>query len=209
MTTLRERYLARICLSALDRPAAERAAFLVDACGSDEELRREAVSLIARDEEAASFLEVSSNHEARAVAEPALVAGDCIGAYVILSRLGSGGMGEVYRARDAVLERDVAVKVLPSIFTSDPRRIERFAREARLLASLNHPNIATIHGIERTGGLHALVLELVDGETLADRLRSAPRSSREGCLPLAEVLSIARQIVAALEAAHEKGIIPP
>jgi serine/threonine-protein kinase len=137
-----------------------------------------------------------------------MAAGDCIGPYAIVSRLGSGGMGEVYRARDASLDREVAIKVLPSIFTSDPQRIERFEREARLLASLNHPNIATIHGIERTRGIHALVLELVEGETLADRLRStSARSKRGGGLPPADVVSIARQIADALEAAHEKGIV--
>lgn len=211
MTIRRESNLERICLSALERPAADRAAFLIDACGSDEELRREAESLIARDRAAASFLEVppmSGDLSSSAVAVPTLAAGDCIGPYAIVSRLGSGGMGEVYRARDAVLDRDVAIKVLPLLFTSDPQRVERFAREARLLASLNHPNIATIHGIERTGVIHALVLELVEGETLADRLRAvAARSKREGGLPLSEVLSIAPQIADALEAAHDKGIV--
>ena len=101
-----------------------------------------------------------------------MAVGDRIGPYAIVSRLGSGGMGEVYRARDATLDREVAIKVLPSLFTSDPERIERFEREARLLASLNHPNIATIHGVEHARGIHALVLELVEGETLAERLRS-------------------------------------
>ncbi len=153
MTIRRERDLEQICLSALERPAADRAAFLVDACGCDEELRREAESLIARDWAAASFLEVPPISGALsasfAVAVPTMAAGDCIGPYAIVSRIGSGGMGEVYRARDAALDREVAVKVLPSLFTSDPQRIERFEREARLLASLNHPNIATIHGIER------------------------------------------------------------
>jgi serine/threonine-protein kinase len=145
---------------------------------------------------------------ALAATAPTIATGDRLGPYAIVSRLGSGGMGEVYQARDASLDRHVAIKVLPSIFTSDPQRIERFEREARLLASLNHPNIATIHGIERTRGIHALVLELVDGETLADRLCStSARSKRGGGLPLADAVSIARQIVDALEAAHEKGIV--
>ncbi len=212
MTIRRERDLERICLSALERPDAERAAFLLEACGTDEELRREAESLIARDRAAVLFLEVPPISgvlsASFAVALPTMAAGDCIGPYTIVSRLGSGGMGEVYRARDAALDREVAVKVLPSLFTSDPQRIERFAREARLLASLNHPNIATIHGIERTRGIHALVLELVEGETLADRLRStSARSKRGGGLALADVVSIARQIADALEVAHEKGIV--
>jgi serine/threonine-protein kinase len=212
MTIRREWDLERICLSALERPAAERAAFLIDACGSDEDLRREAESLIAREGAAGSFLEVppmfGTLSASFAAAMPTMTAGERIGPYSIVSTLGSGGMGEVYRARDAALDREVAVKVLPSLFTSDPQRIERFAREARLLASLNHPNIATIHGIERTRGIHALVLELVEGETLADRLRStSARSKGGGGLPLADVVSIARQIADALEAAHEKGIV--
>jgi serine/threonine-protein kinase len=212
MMIRREWDLERICLSALERPAAEREAFLTDACGSDEELRREAESLIAREEVAASFLEVppmaGALSSSCAAAVPTLAAGDCIGPYAIASRLGSGGMGEVYRARDAVLDRDVAVKVLPSLFTSDPQRIERFAREARLLASLNHPNIATIHGLERARGILALVLELVEGETLADRLRSTSARSTTGeGLPLADVVSIAWQIADALDAAHQKGIV--
>jgi serine/threonine-protein kinase len=212
VSTRRESDLERICLSALDRPAAERAAFLIDACGSDPELRREAESLIARNEAAASFLETPPISDALldavAVTVATIAPGDRIGAYTIISRLGSGGMGEVYRARDTTLDRDVAIKVLPSLFTRDRRRIERFEREARLLASLNHPNIATIHGIERLSGTHALILELVEGTTLADRLRSnsATSTSRRG-LPLAEVVTIARQIAAALEAAHEKGIV--
>jgi dipeptidyl aminopeptidase/acylaminoacyl peptidase len=212
MTTGREWDLERICLSALECPPAERAAFLAEACGSDEELRREAESLIARDGSAASFLEMppmpGALTAAFAVTAHTMAVGDCIGPYSIVSRLGSGGMGEVYRARDATLDREVAIKVLPSLFTSDPQRIERFEREARLLASVNHPNIATIHGVEHTGGIYALVLELVEGETLADRLRStSARSKRGGGLPLADVVSIARQIADALEAAHEKGIV--
>jgi serine/threonine protein kinase len=212
MPTRREWDLERICLSALDRPAAERAEFLSAACGDDEELRREAESLIARDGAAASFLEappISGDvSPSVGVAVPTMAAGDCIGSYAIVSRLGAGGMGEVYRALDRTLDREVAIKVLPSLFTCDPRRLEYFEREARLLASVNHPNIATIHGIERTSGIYALVLELVEGETLADRLRStSTRSQRGGGLPLAEVVSIARQIADALLAAHQKGIV--
>jgi eukaryotic-like serine/threonine-protein kinase len=141
--------------------------------------------------------------------ESALAAGQQIGPYTIRSPLGSGGMGEVYRARDATLGREVAIKVLPSLFTSDPERLARFEREARLLASLNHPNIATIHGVEHADGLHALVLELVEGETLGERLESTSSGlpdNRAG-LPLAEALAIARQIADALEAAHEKGVV--
>ena len=123
-----------------------------------------------------------------------------LGPYTIVAPLGSGGMGEVYRARDSKLGRDVAIKILPSQFTADPERRARFAREARLLATLNHPHIGAIYGLEETDGVTALVLELVDGPTLADRLARGP-------LPIPEALAIARQIAEALDAAHQKGIV--
>jgi eukaryotic-like serine/threonine-protein kinase len=134
----------------------------------------------------------------------ALARGTRIGSHEILGPLGAGGMGEVYRARDTRLNRDVAIKVLPHQFTLDPERLARFTREAQLLASLNHPNIAAIYGLEETpiGSVlsQALVLELVEGPTLADRLA-------EGPIPIDESLAIARQIAEALEAAHEQGIV--
>ena len=105
--------------------------------------------------------------------------GKNLGPYEILSLIGAGGMGEVYRARDTKLGREVAVKVLPDAFSHDPERLARFAREARLLASLNHPNIATIHGLEESGGIHYLVMELVPGETLAERLSDGPLEVEE------------------------------
>ena len=123
-----------------------------------------------------------------------------LGPYTLVAPLGSGGMGEVYRARDAKLGRDVAIKILPSQFTADPERRSRFSREARLLATLNHPNIGAIYGLEETDGVTALVLELVDGPTLAERLERGP-------LPVSEGLAIARQIADALDSAHEKGIV--
>ena len=116
-------------------------------------------------------------------------------------------MGEVYRARDTKLGRDVAIKVLPSAFANDPERLARFAREARLLAALNHPHIATIHGLEEADGVRALVMELVEGPTLAEKLALGARRSVTAGLPLAEALTIGGQIAEALEAAHEKGII--
>ena len=128
-----------------------------------------------------------------------LTAGTRVGPYDIQSALGAGGMGEVYRARDHRLGRDVAIKILPALFTSDPDRLARFEREARVLASLNHPNVAAIYGIEEAGGVRALVLELVDGETLADRIVRR--------LTVREALDIARQVADALDAAHEKGIV--
>jgi len=120
--------------------------------------------------------------------------------YRITAKLGAGGMGEVYRATDTQLEREVALKVLPEAFTEDAERLARFEREAKLLAQLNHPNIAHIHGLATEGGVRALIMELVEGPTLADRLESGP-------LPLNESLSLARQIAEALEEAHSKGIV--
>src|SRR6202795_4707842 len=130
----------------------------------------------------------------------ALLSGARLGPYEIVAPLGAGGMGEVYRARDTKLGRDVALKIIPDTFALDADRIARFKREAQVLASLNHPNIAAIHGFEDSGETHALVLELVEGETLADRIARGP-------IPLDEALPIARQIAEALEAAHEQGIV--
>jgi len=126
--------------------------------------------------------------------------GSRVGAYEVIAKLGVGGMGEVYRARDTRLNRDVALKVLPEAFLLDADRLARFEREAQVLASLNHPNIGAIYGLEDSNGTRALVLELVEGPTLADRIARGP-------VPLDEALSIARQIAEALEAAHEQGII--
>src|SRR5687768_10904387 len=129
-----------------------------------------------------------------------LSAGSRFGPYEIESPLGAGGMGEVYRARDARLNRGVALKVLPDLLALDPDRIARFKREAQLLAALSHPGIAAIHGFEEASGVHALVLELVEGPTLAERIERGP-------IPLEEALPIALQIAEALEAAHEVGIV--
>ena len=129
-----------------------------------------------------------------------LSAGTRLGPYEILSAIGAGGMGEVYRARDTKLNRDVALKILPEAFASDPDRLARFTREAQTLASLNHPNIAAIYGIEESGDVRALVMELVEGEDLSAHIGRGP-------IPLAEALPIAKQIADALEAAHEQGII--
>src|SRR5262245_55981768 len=125
--------------------------------------------------------------------------GSVVGSFEILSPLGAGGMGEVWRARDSKLHRDVAIKVLTDALASDPERLVRFQREAQTLASLNHPNIAAIYDLQEDGGTRCLVLELVEGRTLAERLRQGP-------LPIDEVLQTVKQVVDALEAAHEKGI---
>ena len=179
----------------------QRDAFLAAACAGDSGLRREIESLLAQPDGtllqhgvavAAAGLMASparGNHEGRA-----------IGQYVLGPLIGSGGMGDVYRARDERLGRDVAVKVLPDSLAQHPDRLARFEREARILASLNHPNIAAIHGIEESHGTRGLVLELVDGNTLSEKLAS-------GALPLDEALVIARQIADALGAAHQKAIV--
>src|SRR5437870_5406486 len=120
--------------------------------------------------------------------------------FEITAHLGTGGMGEVYQATDTKLGRSVAVKLLPEAFARDSERVARFEREARVLASLNHPNIAAIHGLEDSSGTRFLVMELVPGETLADRIKKGP-------LPLEEACEISKQICEALEAAHEKGVI--
>ncbi len=129
-----------------------------------------------------------------------IAAGTKLGRYEIRSKIGEGGMGEVYRATDLTLNRDVAIKVLPGTFLNDPERLARFQREAQVLASLNHTNIATIYGVEEENGFRALVMELVEGPTLADRIALGP-------IPLDDALAIARQIAEALEAAHDRGII--
>ena len=130
----------------------------------------------------------------------ALKPGTTLGPYQVTAKIGEGGMGEVWQARDTKLDRDVALKVLPEAFTSDPDRLARFEREAKVLASLNHPNIGSIYGLEEAEGVKALVLELVEGPTLADRIKQGP-------IPLDEALPIAKQIAEALEAAHEQGVI--
>jgi serine/threonine-protein kinase len=129
-----------------------------------------------------------------------LNAGATLGGYQVVGKLGAGGMGEVYRAHDTKLGRDVALKLLPGDFADDPERHARFEREAKVLASLNHPNIATLYGLEHLGGRHALVMELVDGEGLDERIA-------RGAIPVDEAMAFALQIAEALEAAHEKGIV--
>ena len=129
-----------------------------------------------------------------------LTAGTRLGPYEITAQIGVGGMGEVYRATDTNLKRQVAIKVLPEAVAADAERLVRFQREAEVLASLNHPNIAIIHGLEKSDGVTGLVMELVEGPTLADRIAQGP-------IPIDEALPIAKQIAEALEAAHEQGII--
>src|SRR5262245_55910532 len=196
----RWKQVSRIYGAVLTKPERDRAAAVVSLCANDAELRREVESLLASGQDIALL-------ERAATAQPTTLGllngspiGTQIGVFRIDSLLGVGGMGEVYRARDTRLNRDVAIKILPAAFANDPDRLARFKREAQVLASLNHPNVATIHGFEDGRGVHALVLELVEGPTLADRLE-------KGRLEVGEALGIAKQIAEALEAAHEQGII--
>jgi eukaryotic-like serine/threonine-protein kinase len=130
----------------------------------------------------------------------ALTSGTRLGSYEVLALIGAGGMGEVYSARDTLLNRNVALKVLPEVFAADPERMARFEREAKLLASLNHTNIAAIYGLEESGPTRALVMELVEGPTLAERISA-------GAVPLDEALPIAKQLAEALEYAHDQSVI--
>ena len=157
-----------------------RSAFLHEACGGDPALRQEIESLLAHDAEDGSTFAGAAGMSRRWIAH-----------YRISTKLGEGGMGAVYRATDTKLGREVAIKILPEAFAADADRMARFTREARVLASLNHPNIAAIYGVEE----RALIMELVEGED--------PR----GPLPIATVMHYARQIAEALDAAHEKGIV--
>src|SRR5437867_3345874 len=187
---------------ARERTPAERDAFLARACAHDSTLRRDVESLLAQPP--AGVIDAPlGGLVAALVAPPAprLAPGSSVGPYRIERLLAVGGMGEVYRARDTTLGRDVAIKILPRHFTADPERLARFEREARMLAALNHPNIGAIYGLEAAaGGVRALVLELVEGETVADRIQRGP-------VPVPDALTIARQIADALDAAHEKGIV--
>src|SRR5260221_13852253 len=135
------------------------------------------------------------------------MSGHPLGGYRLQALLGAGGMGEVYRARDPKLGRDVAIKILPRAVTSDPDRLARFEREARMLGALNHPNVCAIYGFEEADGLRFLILELVDGETLAELLAKRSAKAKGSGLLITEALAIARQIAEALEVAHDKGII--
>jgi serine/threonine-protein kinase len=203
MTSDRWQQIEQLYHAALEREGNQRFAFVQEACAGDDALRREVESLLAHEKGVGSFLEAPALEAAAKMlgkdASRSLV-GHQIGPYQVLSLLGAGGMGEVYEARDSKLGRNVAIKVLPVVFAHDPERLPRFEREAKMLASLNHPNIATIYGLEQTDGVQCLVMELVPGETLAERLNA-------GALGIEEALQISGQIAEALEAAHDKGVI--
>ena len=195
----------------LARPPAKRVASIQEMCGDDTSLRAEVQSLFAAMEEAGTFIEPPARPSLPLSAafpagwipdlgKRALEPGSSLGPYTILEFVGAGGMGEVYRASDGTLNRDVALKVRPAAFALDEDRFTRFRREAQILAALNHPNIAAIYGLENSGGMQALVLELVEGPTLASRIA-------KGRIPVPEALTIGKQIAEGLEAAHKRGII--
>ena len=209
MASDRWRQVEDLFHAALARRAEERGVFLAEACQGDAELLREVESLLAHEAGAKGFLSVPAAALVGSPEPGRTLVGGRFGSYTIRSLLGVGGMGEVYRAHDETLGREVAVKVLSSAFTADTERRTRFERETRMLATLNHPHIAAIYGVEEADGVRGLVLELVEGETLTERLASAERASgaRAAGLSESDALTIARQIAEALEAAHEKGIV--
>src|SRR6267143_4199831 len=203
MTPERWQQIEQLYHAALEHEESQRAAYLQEVCAGDDALRREVDSLLAQEIRGDALLESPAVEvAASAIARDSRrsLIGQQLGCYKIVFLVGAGGMGDVYQAHDTKLNRDVAMKVLPAAFINDPERLSRFQREARTLAALNHPNIATIHGLERADGVNYLVMELVPGHTLAERVSS-------GALQIAEALKVAAQIAEALEAAHEKGVI--
>lgn len=212
MTPKRWVQIDQLLAQALERPAPERSAFLAEVCGDDAELRREVESLLAAHSAAeADFLSTPAPEIAlRELAKepsPSLIAqsliGTTFGQYNLISVLGIGGMGEVYLGRDERLGRQLALKILPPRFIEDASRIERFAREARAVSALNHPNIVTVYDIGQLNGTHFIAMEHVDGQTL----REKTLATHDGRLTAREVVEIALQTSAALAAAHEAGII--
>jgi serine/threonine protein kinase len=201
----RWRRIKDVYSEACKRQGGERERFLADACAGDPLLRDEVEGLLSQPASTNNLLELFGGPELALVAslgvesDPSALIGQRIGIYDVQSLLGAGAMGDVYRARDTKLGRDVALKMLPALLTADPDRRMRLEREARVLASLNHPNIAAIYELEESRG-PALVLELVEGETLKDRLA-------RGHVPIMTALHVARQIADALAAAHWRGIV--
>ncbi len=195
MTPQRWAEISELYAAVLDVEADARDAVLAARCEQDPDLRREVESLLSQQADASVVSRLVST------LVPGRATGARLGAYRLEALIGEGGMGEVYRAHDEALARDAAIKILPAAFAADPNRRARFEREARVLASLNHPNIAAIHGVVEGDGRRGLVLELVDGETLAERLKRPPR------LTMPEIVAIARQLVEALDAAHGRGIV--
>lgn len=215
MTDERWQRVKALFEAAVERPAEERHAFLVNAVCDDDELRRDVESLLASDSAGSGFLDrlpvagdaLLANpvvaplaSMGRAPAQMALASGRRVGAYEIVAPLGAGGMGEVYRARDTRLDRTVAIKVLAVDVAHDPQARDRFEREARAVAALNHPHICTLYDVGNHDGIDFLVMEYLEGQTLAARLAKGP-------LPVEQALRCAIQIASALDKAHRAGIV--
>jgi serine/threonine-protein kinase len=195
--------MEEICAAAIDMDDGPRAAFLEDACKGDAVLRTAIESLLVRAPAAEGFLEEHALGSAARESGPHMngeLVGRQLGPYDIRALIGSGGMGDVYRAHDTTLHRDVALKVLPRDLALDPERIVRFRREAQVVAALNHQNVAAIYGFEESTDTRALILEFVEGPTIAELIARGP-------LPVDEAVAIARQLAEGLEAAHEQGIV--
>ena len=204
LTFQRWQQVKKIFQVAVELPAAERKAYLAGVCEGDPSLRTEIESLIAAHEEPGSFLGAPA-FDLAAESAVADLSGKSLGRYRILSLLGRGGMGEVYRAKDTRLGRDVAIKVLPFGFSIDRDRLRRFEQEARAASALNHPNIITIHEFGQEEGVHFMVSEFIEGETLRRRIGNEKAPGRR--VNAAEILEFAIQITSALNAAHEAGIV--
>jgi eukaryotic-like serine/threonine-protein kinase len=200
MLVERWRRIESLFHEALTKDPAQRASFLDEACSGDKVLRREVESLLAHDKLASEFLESDGSSVKPEIPMELVAAGERIGPYTVIELLGAGGMGEVYKAHDQRLDRDVAVKFLSSRMANDASSIERFEREARAISALNHPNICTVHDVGETHGRRYIVLELLEGHSLKDRIADGPIGIREAA-------SIANQVCTALEAAHDKGIV--
>ncbi len=208
MAPARWQQVEQVYNAVISRPEREWAGAVADLCSTDEALRTEVESLLAHEGAAGVFLETPALAPVDVAGAGRLVGRRC-GFYSVVAPLGAGGMGEVYRAHDERLGRDVAIKILPRLFASYPERLARFENEARMLAALNHPHIGAIYGLEDVEGSPALVLELVEGETLAERIakHASDAGSTGPGLQTKDALAIARQIAEALEAAHERGIV--
>src|SRR5262247_4056118 len=195
--------IERLYHAALELAEPERAAFIAEACEGDEELRREVESLLRFDRRAEHFIEspaIEMAARAQAGAQEETLIGRMIGHYRILSLLGQGGMSEVYLALDTILERRVALKLLPAKFTQDADRLRRFIQEAKAASAFNHPNIITIHEIGATDEVHFVATEYIEGQTLRQLMTSAP-------LALNRALDVTTQIANALAVAHSAGIV--
>src|SRR6266487_3976004 len=203
MTPARFQTIEEIFRAALDQEPDQVGAFLDKTCEGDDVLRRKIETLLASRQRAASFIETSAVGLATRIIENGqadLLVGQTIGHYKISERIGTGGMGDVYLATDMTAGRKAALKLLPARFTGDPERLKRFQQEARAVVALNHPNILTVYEIGEDHSTHYLASELIEGETLHERLVREP-------MQLSEALDVAIQVASALAAAHRAGIV--